>query len=157
MCEPARAVEDRGEGQAALVIAQPAGEVGPLQTCQPDGKAQGLAPQELPHGGWPVYRQPHDCPALGGMDLKESVEQEIMTMMKATGEPSEGRMKLLKTAIGFLAVQAKLEESEYGGFFEPDAAGVPVKPGPQPAASEGDDDGEPGDFFPEGPVSGLPS
>ena len=50
--------------------------------------------------------------------LKETIETEIRDMLANKAEPNEQRMKLLKLGIGFLAVQAKLEESEYGGFFE---------------------------------------
>jgi len=38
-------------------------------------------------------------------------------MLEDRGEPNEQRMKLLKLGIGYLAVQAKLEENEYGDFF----------------------------------------
>lgn len=51
-------------------------------------------------------------------DLKRSIEDELRAMLEEKGEPNEQRMKLLKLGIGYLAVQAKLEETEYGGFFE---------------------------------------
>ena len=50
-------------------------------------------------------------------DLKGAIEDELRTMLGKTEEPNEQRMKLLKLGIGYLAVQAKLEESEYGGYF----------------------------------------
>lgn len=52
------------------------------------------------------------------LNLKKKVETELGKMLQAKDEPSEYRMKLLKLAIGFLAVQAKLEENEYGDFFK---------------------------------------
>lgn len=78
-------------------------------------------------------------------DLKSTIEAEIASMLSTKDEPSEGRMKLLKLGIGFLAVQAKLEENEYGGFFTgDDPTGVPLKPQREkpatgePKESEGD-------------------
>lgn len=83
-------------------------------------------------------------------DLKQTIEDEIAAMLSVKDEPSEGRMKLLKLGIGFLAVQAKLEENEYGGFFVGDGdgatGGIPVKPArekpatgqPKGTESEGD-------------------
>lgn len=71
-------------------------------------------------------------------DLKQTIEDELKSMLKKTTEPSEGRMKLLKLATGFLAVQAKLEETTYGEFFEDDglgtAGGVSERAGAKPAA-----------------------
>ena len=91
-------------------------------------------------------------------DLKQTIETEIAQMLEGKDEPSEGRMKLLKLGIGFLAVQAKLEESEYGGFFDADKpAGVPKQPRAEPETGIREDDGGGGDFFAEEPASRLPS
>lgn len=54
-------------------------------------------------------------------DLKTSIEAEIQKMLKAKESPDEGRMKLLALGIKMCALNAKLEESEYGGFFDPSA------------------------------------
>ena len=53
-------------------------------------------------------------------DLKATIEDELASMLEDKGEPSEGRMKLLKLGVGYLAVQAKLEENEYGNWFNDD-------------------------------------
>lgn len=53
-------------------------------------------------------------------DLKASVEEEIKKMLVSTEEPSEGRMKLLALGIKMCALNAKLEESEFGDYFRPD-------------------------------------
>ena len=51
-------------------------------------------------------------------------------------EPSEGRMKALALGIKMCALNAKLEESDYGDFFndaEPGSTGsVPSKPARRP-------------------------
>ena len=52
-------------------------------------------------------------------ELKTTIKDELQRMLEATtDEPSEGRMKLLTLGIKYLAVEAKLEESEYGSFYE---------------------------------------
>lgn len=68
-------------------------------------------------------------------DLKKSVEDEIQSMLKSQSEPSEGRMKLLALGIKMCALNAKLEESEYGSFFgEPDLGDTgSIQKGPKPA------------------------
>lgn len=50
-------------------------------------------------------------------NLGTMVDDELIAMMESKDEPSEGRLKVLNTAIKKLALDAKLEESEYGGFF----------------------------------------
>ena len=81
-------------------------------------------------------------------ELKTTIKDELQRMLEATtDEPSEGRMKLLTLGIKYLAVEAKLEESEYGGFFgesEPGSTGSVqkrerAKPGTR--RDEGDDAG----------------
>lgn len=67
-------------------------------------------------------------------DLKATVEEQLAELLADEAEPSEGRMKLLKLGIAYLAVNAKLEESSYGEFFNPndelgDAGGLPQQPG----------------------------
>ena len=55
-------------------------------------------------------------------------------MLETQGEPNDGRLRLLKLAIGYLAVKAKMEEDEYGGFFDPDSdvpAGEATGPKPR--------------------------
>lgn len=79
-------------------------------------------------------------------ELKDTIADELAAMLSnKEQEPSEGRMKLLKLGIGFLAVQAKLEENEYGDFFnDPDPGSVPQ--GEKPAArkrARGNGAGEP--------------
>lgn len=49
--------------------------------------------------------------------LKSMVDEQLADMLESTDEPSEGRMKLIGIAIKKLALDAKLEESEYGDFF----------------------------------------
>lgn len=67
-------------------------------------------------------------------ELKDTVKSELARMLADTAnEPSEGRMKLLKLGIAYLAVEAKLEESEFGDFFRDGDAGS-VPPEAQPAA-----------------------
>lgn len=67
-------------------------------------------------------------------DLKGSIEQQIMDMLDSKEEPSEGRMKLLALGLKMCALNAKLEETEYGDFFNDDdptggrAGGVPKGP-----------------------------
>jgi hypothetical protein len=56
----------------------------------------------------------------GKKNLKKSLEDELKKMLEAIGEPSEGRMKLIALGIKMCALNAKLEESEYGEFFRPD-------------------------------------
>jgi hypothetical protein len=52
-------------------------------------------------------------------DLKETVEQGIRDVLEAKDEPSDGRLKALALGIKMCALNAKLEESEYGDFFNP--------------------------------------
>lgn len=54
---------------------------------------------------------------MKSLALKSAVERELKAMLKSSAPPDDARMKLLKLAIQFIAVQAKLEESEYGSFF----------------------------------------
>lgn len=68
-------------------------------------------------------------------DLKATLEKQISDMLAAEGEPSEGRMKLIALGIKMCALNAKLEENEYGDFFNAgDTGGVPPEPGQKPAA-----------------------
>lgn len=53
-------------------------------------------------------------------DLKAIVEKGIVDVLEADGEPSDGRLKALALGIKMLAVNAKLEESEFGDYFRPD-------------------------------------
>lgn len=52
--------------------------------------------------------------------LKDQVETQLSDMLESTEEPSEGRMKLLKLGITMLAVNAKLEEADFGSYFTDD-------------------------------------
>lgn len=54
------------------------------------------------------------------MDIKKVTEKQLAELLRDKAEPSEGRMKLLKLAIAFMAVNAKLEEAEFGEFFKKD-------------------------------------
>jgi hypothetical protein len=54
-------------------------------------------------------------------DLKSMVDEQLKAMLESDAEPSEGRMKLIGISIKKLALDAKLEENEYGGFFSTDA------------------------------------
>lgn len=58
-------------------------------------------------------------------DLKETVEEGIRAVLEATVEPSDGRLKALALGIKMCALNAKLEESEYGDFFNPAADADP--------------------------------
>lgn len=61
-------------------------------------------------------------------DLKATVEQGIVDILESKDEPSEGRMKALALGIKMCALNAKLEESEYGDFFtDGDAGSVPKR------------------------------
>jgi hypothetical protein len=69
--------------------------------------------------------------------LQKTVQDELTKMLEAKTEPSEGRMKLVKLTIAYLAVQAKIEENEYGTFFadEPgEAGGIQAGEGEEPPA-----------------------
>ncbi len=66
-------------------------------------------------------------------DLKTQVETQLSDMLESKDEPSEGRMKLIKLGITMLAVNAKLEENEYGSFFGDEPGSVPKQPGEKPA------------------------
>ena len=50
-------------------------------------------------------------------DLKATVEEGIKAILESKDEPSEGRMKALALGIKMCALNAKLEESDYGDFF----------------------------------------
>lgn len=65
-----------------------------------------------------------------GDDLRDTVKKQLSDMLGKDTEPSDGRMRLLKLAIGFLAVEAKLEESEYGDWLhaDGDSGSVPAEP-----------------------------
>jgi hypothetical protein len=68
-------------------------------------------------------------------DLKTIVEQGIKDVLKSTEEPSDGRIKALTLGIKMCALNAKLEETEYGDFFKPgDTGSLSEQPGPKPAA-----------------------
>lgn len=56
--------------------------------------------------------------------LKETVEEGIMAVLKATEEPSDGRIKALALGIKMCALNAKMEESEYGDYFKDDDESV---------------------------------
>lgn len=54
-------------------------------------------------------------------DLKASVEEGIQAILDdKEKEPSDGRLKALALGIKMCALNAKLEESEYGDFFGAD-------------------------------------
>jgi hypothetical protein len=69
-------------------------------------------------------------------NLKRSLEDELKKMLDATGEPSEGRMKLIALGIKMCALNAKLEENDFGEFFRDDESGSTssVPKGEKPAA-----------------------
>ena len=69
-------------------------------------------------------------------NLKKSLEDELKKMLEATGEPSEGRMKLIALGIKMCALNAKLEENDFGEFFRDDEPGSTsgVQKGKEPAA-----------------------
>lgn len=69
--------------------------------------------------------------------LKTLVDEQITSMMEATAEPSEGRMKLLAIAIKKLALDARLEENDYGGYFNDDESGPPAGSPQGPKAGAG--------------------
>jgi hypothetical protein len=52
-------------------------------------------------------------------DLKSIVEDGIKSVLESQGEPSDGRIKALALGIKMCALNAKLEESDYGDFFNP--------------------------------------
>lgn len=54
--------------------------------------------------------------------LKATVEKRLADMLKAKEPPADAEMKMMHLAVKYLAVQAKLEESEYGDFFNDDGA-----------------------------------
>ncbi len=70
-------------------------------------------------------------------DLKTQVETQLSDMLESKDEPSEGRMKLIKLGITMLAVNAKIEESDFGTFFKDipdgDTSGLSEQPGKKPA------------------------
>lgn len=76
-------------------------------------------------------------------DLKETVEQGIADLLESKDEPSDGRLKALALGIKMCALNAKLEESEYGDFFnsadEPGAPGGIPKREKHPARKRADD------------------
>jgi len=68
-------------------------------------------------------------------DLKKTVEEGISKILESTEEPSEGRMKALALGIKMCALNAKLEESDYGDFFSTDeSGGIQKQPGAKPDA-----------------------
>lgn len=70
-------------------------------------------------------------------DLKTSIEEQIKDMLANTAEPSEGRMKLLALGIKMCALNAKLEENEYGDFFNDEpAASLSDQPGKKPSGGK---------------------
>ena len=73
-------------------------------------------------------------------ELKVRVEEEINRLLDADGEPPEGRMKLLQLGIKMCALNAKLEENEYGDFFNDDPESGPsarTAKGPKPNGGGG--------------------
>ena len=87
--------------------------------------------------------------------LKETIEKKLAAMLKADEPPTDAEMKLMTLGIKYLAVQAKLEESEYGDFFndgpDGDPGGIQAEPdGAEPprrrrkANGAGADDGAAG-------------
>ena len=74
----------------------------------------------------------------GKKNLKKSLEDELRKLLEATGEPSEGRMKLIALGIKMCALNAKLEENDFGEFFRDDESGstggVSERKGKEPAA-----------------------
>ena len=68
--------------------------------------------------------------------LKESIKEQLAHLLSPEAtEPPSWQMQALKLGITFLAVEAKLEESEYGGFFDPDTPSLPAEPkGEEPPA-----------------------
>ncbi len=62
-------------------------------------------------------------------ELKDSIKEQLRALLEpASPEPPSWKLSALKLAIGFIAVEAKLEESEYGGFFDADTPSVPAEP-----------------------------
>lgn len=65
-------------------------------------------------------------------DLKTIIEAEIAEMLESKDkEPSEGRLKALALGIKMCHLNAKIEESTYGDFFNDGDAGS-LSEGPQP-------------------------
>ena len=56
-------------------------------------------------------------------DLKRTVEDGIVALLDSQEEPSDGRIKALMLGIKMCMLNAKLEESDYGEFFNPDDPG----------------------------------
>lgn len=50
-------------------------------------------------------------------ELKDRIKENLGALLGESEEPPPWKLQALKLAIGFLAVEAKLEEAEYGGFF----------------------------------------
>lgn len=57
------------------------------------------------------------------LPLKETVEAKLAAYLAGDTPPDDQSMKLLGLAVKYLAVQAKLEEGEYGNFFDGDGDG----------------------------------
>lgn len=68
-------------------------------------------------------------------ELKDKVRNLLGGLLdEGAEEPPPWKVQALKHAITFLAVEAKLEEAEYGGFFDgADTDGVPERPREKPA------------------------
>jgi hypothetical protein len=69
-------------------------------------------------------------------DLQATIEAELVEMFDSNATPDEGRMKLVTLGIKYLAVKNKLEENQYGDFFnDGDTGGVPEKSARQEPAA----------------------
>ena len=60
-------------------------------------------------------------------DLQATIEEQLAALLASTTSPDEGRMKAIALGIKYLAVKNKLEENEFGSFFD-DNAGDTEKP-----------------------------
>jgi len=67
-------------------------------------------------------------------ELKDRIKEQLGGLLSENEEPPPWKLQALKLAIGFLAVEAKLEEAEYGGFFsngtDPDGIQEPEREKP---------------------------
>lgn len=95
-------------------------------------------------------------------DLRDTIKSELAKLLAGKEEPPFWRLQAIKLSIGFLAVNAKLEEADYGEFFKStgEPGSVPEREGKKPSTRRAKRVAGPAldDFLDgDGGMDGLPS
>ena len=57
-------------------------------------------------------------------DLKDTIKDQVRSILLGEAEPPPWKLKALEIGLKVVAVELKMEESEYGGFFGEEPSGI---------------------------------